>query len=332
MSPPISMEPDTSVLSSTPFNSPPSQQITQEDKDIQLKLLVQPEDVQVKRVGRASCIEPELKLSLESDALYPMTITLNAYLKVLGKDNKYKMILLRKSDDIMLTKVHRREMISMKLRFLKTIKVQVLKRNLCVARPEAYIIFEVVNKYNEVLASVSSTHFVIISDPRYLDEVKKRRGGERDISEEEVEADSNEEYYPSKMKFKRANKKRRLTAAEYEGPLNYYSNDNSVPSCTNACSDENLDEQRTPLSPLTSPPSSPSSPLSASVSSPYIPASPTPIYLTPLSTLRNTSDLELFADSEEEYKLIKLVESLKYRTECTKGLCNFQVLPPVVRT
>jgi hypothetical protein len=276
---------------------------TPQEADLHLKMLVQPDDVQVKRVGRASCIEPELKVCLESDALYPMAVTLNAYLKVLGKDNKHKLILLRKSDELMMTKVHRREVINMKLRFLKTIKVQVLKRNLGVARPEASIVFEAVNRHGEVIATVSTSHFAIISDPRYLDEVKKRRVGERgDIAESDDDS-----YHPPTMK---KYMKRRRFSPEYEGPLS-----SGGPFISSADSSE---------------PSSPASCIS-SPSSPFSPSSPdlapTPIYLTPLQTLRNISDFELFADSEEEYKLIKLVESLKYRG-CPQ-LCNFQVLPSV---
>jgi hypothetical protein len=240
-----------------------------------------------------------------------MSVTLNAYLKVLGKDNKHKMILLRKSDEVIMTKVHRREVISMKLRFLKTIKVQVLKRNLGVARPEASVVFEAVNRHGEVLATMSTSHFAIISDPRYLDEVKKRRVGERsDIPESDDDS-----YQPPTMR--KGIKRRRLTTVgEYEGPLN------SAGSATLRGDDVLTNSDSSPSSP-----SCPSSPVSPA--SPY--SAPTPIYLTPLQTLRNTSDFELFADSEEEYKLIKLVESLKYRG-CSQQLCNFQVLPSVAQT
>jgi len=283
------------------------------ESDLHLKMLVQPDDVQVKRVGRASCIEPELKVCLESDALYPMSVTLNAYLKVLGKDNKHKMILLRKSDEVMMTKVHRREVISMKLRFLKTIKVQVLKRNLGVARPEASVVFEAVNRHGEVIATMSTSHFAIISDPRYLDEVKKRRVGERgDLAESDDDS-----YQPPTLK--KGIKRRRLASAgEYEGPLNSGE--------ASALLSDNLDSSYDSSSPQS--PTSPSSPVSPA--SPYQ-STPTPIYLTPLQTLRNISDFELFADSEEEYKLIKLVESLKHRG-CSQQLCSFQVLPSVAQT
>jgi len=283
------------------------------ESDLHLKMLVQPDDVQVKRVGRASCIEPELKVCLESDALYPMSVTLNAYLKVLGKDSKHKMILLRKSDEVMMTKVHRREVISMKLRFLKTIKVQVLKRNLGVARPEASVVFEAVNRHGEVIATMSTSHFAIISDPRYLDEVKKRRVGERsDVAESDEDS-----YQPPTLK--KGIKRRRLLApvGEYEGPINSGEGSPLLP-------DGNLDSSY-----YSSPPQSPAYP-----SSPASPASPyqsAPIYLTPLQTLRNISDFELFADSEEEYKLIKLVESLKHRG-CSQQLCSFQVLPYAAQT
>jgi len=256
-------------------------------------------------VGRASCIEPELKVCLESDALYPIAVTLNAYLKVLGKDNKHKMILLAKSKEMMMTKVHRREIVNMKLRFLKTIKVQVLKRNLGVARPEASVVFEAVNRHGEVLAAMSTTNFAIISDPRYLVEVKKRRVGERAGDT----ADSDEDTYLPPTR--RGTKRRRFSAVgEYEGPLN------TSASCFTPANEDSIPYDSP--SPVPSP-SAPASPLA----SPSL--SPTPIYLTPLQTLKSISDFELFADSEEEYKLIKLVESLKHKG-CTQ-LCNFQVLP-----
>lgn len=162
-------------------------------EDAKLKVLVQPNDVQVKRVGRASCIEPDIKLCVEMDTNVPKTIAVNAYLKVLGKDNKHKLILLRKSDDITFTKTHKREVIGMKLRFLKTIKVQVLKRNLGVSRPEASIVFEAVSKQNESEGHASTTNFAIISDPRYLDEVKHRRASERNDQQF-----SDDEYQPAR--------------------------------------------------------------------------------------------------------------------------------------
>jgi len=243
---------------------------------------------------------------------------------VMGKDNKHKMILLRKSDEILMTKVHRRETLSMKLRFLKTIKVQVLKKNMGVARPEASIVFEVVNRHGEILATTSSSHFVIISDPRYLDEVKKREVNKRrlcerdgDVSDEVYDAD---DYHPHSS-MRKILKKRKIS--EYEGPLNGYTHED-FPLLANGNKPEIKQEPQSPLSD-TSCPSSPSTPSFSCCSSPHLSSSP--IYLTPLQKLRNTSDFELFADSEEEYKLIKLIESLKYRAECTQGLCNFQVLP-----
>lgn len=161
-------------------------------EETKLRVLVQPNDVQVKRVGRASCIEPDVKLCVEMDTPYPKTIAVNAYLKVVGKDNKDKLILLRRSDDITFSKTHKREIIGMKLRFLKTIKVQVLKRNLGVSRPEASIVFEAVGKENEFEGACSTSHFAIISDPRYLDEVKHRRASERN------EPLSDDEYHPTR--------------------------------------------------------------------------------------------------------------------------------------
>jgi len=202
----------------------------------------------------------------------------------------------------------------MKLRFLKTIKVQVLKRNLGVARPEASVVFEVVNRHGEVLSTVSTSHFAIISDPRYLDEVKKRRVGER--TGDTAESDDDDLYQPP---VRRDIKRRRLVP-EYEGPL-FSGEECSVPLLVTGSVDAFPSELSLPSSP--SYPSSPS-PASSCLSS------PTPIYLTPLQKLRNISDLELFADSEEEYKLIKLVESLKYRG--CQQLCNFQVLPCATQT
>ena len=161
-------------------------------EETKLRVLVQPNDVQVKRVGRASCIEPDVKLCVEMDTPYSKTIAVNAYLKVVGKDNKDKLILLRRSDDITFSKTHKREIIGMKLRFLKTIKVQVLKRNLGVSRPEASIVFEAVGKENEFEGACSTSHFAIISDPRYLDEVKHRRASERN------EPLSDDDYHPTR--------------------------------------------------------------------------------------------------------------------------------------
>jgi len=303
-----------------PFSPPP---LTRTEGDLRIKMLVQPEDVQVKRVGRASCIEPELKVSVETDSPLTQAITLNAYLKVLGKDNKHKMILLRKSDEIVMNKSHRKEISSMKLRFLKTIKVQVLKRNLGVARPEASVIFEAVNRHGVVLSSTETTHFVIISDPRYLDEVKKRSHGhaalalphavKRERDQELVESDDEDAYHPPSRSIKR----RRLAQVEYEGPLS--STDHTVPLLVS--SNGMHSEPSSPYDLYS--PYSPSSPSELPISSP-------PIYLTPLQKLKDISDFDLFADSEEEYKLIKLVESLKYRG-CGQSAINFQVLPPSAR-
>jgi hypothetical protein len=173
------------------FASSPVTEASNRD-ETKLRVLVQPNDVQVKRVGRASCIEPDVKLCVEMDSPYPKTIAVNAYLKVVGKDNKDKLILLRRSDDITFSKTHKREIIGMKLRFLKTIKVQVLKRNLGVSRPEASIVFEAVGKENEFEGACSTSHFAIISDPRYLDEVKHRRANERH------EPLSDDDYHPTR--------------------------------------------------------------------------------------------------------------------------------------
>jgi hypothetical protein len=268
---------------------------------IRLRIIVQPEDVQVKRVGRASCIEPDIKVCIESDAPHPSAITINAYLKVLGKDNKHKLILLRKSDEMMFTKAHGREIVNMKLRFLKTIKVQVLKRNLGVTRPEASIVLEAVNRHNEVLATTSTTQFAIISDPRYLDEVKKRRAQERVDDGYQTPDSSDESYEPP---AKRGPKRRRsLRTGFFEGDADFH----QVPVLANGNLDASAQERKYSL------------PCSST-------ASPTP--LPALQALKDSSDFELsFADSdEEEYKLIKLVESLKH-----KG-CNFRILPPETHT
>lgn len=269
------------------------------ESPIKIRIVVQPDDVQVKRVGRASCIEPEIKVCLESDPPYPYPVILNAYLKVLGKDNKHKLILLRKSDEITFSKAHRREIVNMKLRFLKTIKVQVLKRNLGVTRPEASIVFEAVTRHNEVLASTTTTHFAIISDPRYLDEVKKRRALERN-DDGYHSPDSDDSYEPP---MKRGPKRRRMTPdirADHQVPV--LANGNFDTSA------ESLYKTKNTL------------PFMGRRQSPDTQVGPT---IPALQALKDTADFELFGDSdEEEYRLIKLVESLKY-----KG-CNFRVLPP----
>jgi len=320
-------EAQESVISTdlVPFShTPPSRP----EGELHIKMLVQPEDVQVKRVGRASCIEPELKLSVETDSMFSQTITLNAYLKVLGKDNKHKMILLRKSDEMVMSRSHKKEIASMKLRFLKTIKVQVLKRNLGVARPEASVIFEAVNRHGEVLSSAETTHFVIISDPRYLDEVKRRSHGhgalplththKRERGDHELVESDEDAYHPPIRTYK----KRRFTSVpEYEGPLS--SADHTVPLLINSSG-----VKSEPSSPFYD--QSPYSPYSPPSSS-ELPISSPPIYLTPLQKLKDISDFELLEDSEEEYKLIKLVESLKHRGCGHPSVCSFQVLQPSAR-
>lgn len=197
------------------FALPPAQPEGLDNQDTKLRVLVQPNDVQVKRVGRASCIEPDVKLCVEMDTPYPKTIAVNAYLKVVGKDNKDKLILLRRSDDITFTKTHKREVIGMKLRFLKNIKVQVLKRNLGVSRPEASIVFEAVSKENQFEGTCSTSHFAIISDPRYLDEVKHRRASERN------EPLSDDEYQPVRRVKRRRVDKRMLFTLTHSLPHPY---------------------------------------------------------------------------------------------------------------
>jgi len=291
--------------------APSSQQLEGSREETKLRVLVQPNDVQVKRVGRASCIEPDVKLCVEMDTPYPKTIAVNAYLKVVGKDNKDKLILLRRSDDITFTKTHKREIIGMKLRFLKTIKVQVLKRNLGVSRPEASIVFEAVGKENEFEGACSTSHFAIISDPRYLDEVKHRRASERN------EPLSDDDYHPT-----RRVKRRRIDAP--------YSKLLAVPEEPTSPSFHGLtlpriEEALSPYDDALSAASSPSSPLSCtSPSTPSFPASPCiPPLSDALQALKECADYELITDSkEEEKKLIKLVEALKH-----KG-CNFDLLPP----
>jgi len=275
-----------------------SHQDSNETGDVRIRIVVQPDDVQVKRVGRASCIEPDIKVCIESDIPYPSTLTINSYLKVLGKDNKHKMILLRKSDEILLTKTHRREIISMKLRLLKTIKVQVLKRNLGVSRPEASIVLEAVNNQNEVVATTSTTHFAIISDPRYLDEVKKRRAIERNEDGFQT-PDSDEPYEPPTKKSPKRRRTARTEMARFKDE-----SDHQVPVLANG----NFGHAEDTL---------------YKANGVQHPPNPSVASLPALQALKDATDFELFADSdEEEYKLIKLVESLKH-----KG-CNFQILPP----
>jgi hypothetical protein len=249
------------------------------------------------------------------DTPYPKTIALNAYLKVLGKDNKDKLILLRRSDDITFTKTHKREIIGMKLRFLKNIKVQVLKRNLGVSRPEASIVFEAVGKENEFEGACSTSHFAIISDPRYLDEVKHRRASERN------EPLSDDEYQPThKVKRRRLDHHpAKLTAVTEEPTSPSLSHAISLPRIQDIPSYFN---EATAISPASSPasPSCPSSPLSPvpSVASPSKKRPPSDA----LRALKECVDYELTDSKDEERKLIKLVEALKH-----KG-CNFDILPP----
>jgi hypothetical protein len=276
------------------------------NQETKLRVLVQPNDVQVKRVGRASCIEPDVKLCVEMDTPYPKTIAVNAYLKVVGKDNKDKLILLRRSDDITFSKTHKREVIGMKLRFLKNIKVQVLKRNLGVSRPEASIVFEAVSKENEFEGTCSTSHFAIISDPRYLDEVKHRRASERN------EPLSDDEYQPV-----RRIKRRRVDKLPEE-PIS--------PSFGLTRMDDASTSSSSPFPSTPSPALSPASPLSSS-SSPVSSSPSSPMYSSSLpdalQALKECADYELITDSKEEQQtLMKLVEALKH-----KG-CNFDILPP----
>jgi hypothetical protein len=289
-----------------------------------LRVLVQPNDVQVKRVGRASCIEPDIKLCVEMDSPYPKTISVNAYLKVLGKDNKHKLILLRKSDDITFSKAHKREIVGMKLRFLKTIKVQVLKRNLGVSRPEASIVFEAVSKDNEFEGAVSTNNFAIISDPRYLDEVKHRRASERN----EPSQLSDDEYRPSGgvggVGIRKSLKRRRL---DKPGKYLAMSEEPASPSDQDSPSMPHIED--TPYSyhyedmAISPPLSSPSPVFTPSSSTP----SPTPIPSSSsdaLQALKECADDEFSTTDvkEEQRRLVKLVEALKH-----KG-CNFHILPP----
>jgi len=294
-----------------------------EEGATKLRVLVQPNDVQVKRVGRASCIEPDVKLCVEMDTAYPRTISVNAYLKVLGKDNKHKLILLRKSDDITFSKAHKREIVGMKLRFLKTIKVQVLKRNLGVSRPEASIVFEAVSKSNEFEGACSTNNFAIISDPRYLDEVKHRRASERN----EPSQLSDDEYHPSSgvgsgsggggVPGRRLSKRRRLDKpAKYQA----MSEEPASPSDQELISLPHIEDAPYEDMVISPPLSSPSPPA---------PCTPSPSISTPspssdaLQALKDCADYELTTDTKEEQRrLVKLVEALKH-----KG-CNFHILPP----
>jgi len=246
------------------------------------------------------------------DTQTPKTIAVNAYLKVLGKDDKHKLILLRKSDDITFTKTHKREIICMKLRFLKTIKVQVLKRNLGVSRPEASIVFEAVgSKQNEYEGACSTNHFAIISDPRYLDEVKHRRASERN----EPYQLSDDEYHPTgavrRSKRRRVDRPVQLltmgddTTSPSEVDEDYNSHPLKLPRIEDAPYEDNMS-----ISPPLSSPSTPSPPF-------------TPPPSDALQALKECADFELFTDrKEEQMRLIKLVEALKH-----KG-CNFHILPP----
>jgi hypothetical protein len=239
------------------------------------------------------------------DSPFPKTIAVNAYLKVLGKDNKHKLILLRKSDDITFSKTHKREVIGMKLRFLKTIKVQVLKRNLGVSRPEASIVFEAVNKQNECEGECSTTNFAIISDPRYLDEVKHRRASERN----EPYQLSDDDYHPG-----RRTKKRRIDKPAVK-LLTMGDNSPDHPGLINLPHIEDASPYEDMV--ISPPPSAPSTP-SPPPSSPLI-----PLPSDALQALKECADYELFTDkNEEQTRLIKLVEALKH-----KG-CNFHILPP----
>lgn len=277
-----------------------------------LRVLVQPNDVQVKRVGRASCIEPDIKLCVEMDSPYPKTISVNAYLKVLGKDNKHKLILLRKSDDITFSKAHKREVVGMKLRFLKTIKVQVLKRNLGVSRPEASIVFEAVSKDNEFEGACSTNNFAIISDPRYLDEVKHRRASERN----EPSQLSDDEYRPSGGVgggvggFRKSSKRRRL---DKPGKYLAMSEEPASPSDQELPSMPHIEDASYEDMAISPPLSSPSP----------VPSTPSPSS-DALQALKECADDEFSSTDakEEQRRLVKLVEALKH-----KG-CNFHILPP----
>jgi len=250
----------------------------------------------------------------------------NAYLKVVGKDNKDKLILLRRSDDITFTKTHKREVIGMKLRFLKNIKVQVLKRNLGVSRPEASIVFAAVSKENEFEGTCSTSHFAIISDPRYLDEVKHRRASERN------EPLSDDEYQPMRrVKRRRVDKPGKLMAVPEE-PISPSFGFTRMEEASSSSPSPFLSTPSPALSPA-SPSSCNSSPLSSPSSPAYIssdytsPSYPSPAYISPLpdalQALKECADYELITDSKEEQKtLMKLVEALKH-----KG-CNFDILPP----
>jgi len=243
------------------------------------------------------------------DTNIPKTIAVNAYLKVLGKDNKHKLILLRKSDDITFTKTHKREIIGMKLRFLKTIKVQVLKRNLGVSRPEASIVFEAVSKHNESEGQASTSNFAIISDPRYLDEVKHRRASERNDPYQL----SDDEYHPAKrVKRRRLDKPALKVLSDDEDPT---TSPEYHPPYDGQYHQYQYQYEDMAISPAQS--SSPSTP-SSSISSPS-----TPPPSSALLALKECADYEFFTDKKDEQsRLLKLVEALKH-----KG-CNFHILPP----
>eukprot|EP00026_Physarum_polycephalum_P009304 Phypoly_transcript_09422.p2 GENE.Phypoly_transcript_09422~~Phypoly_transcript_09422.p2 ORF type:complete len:195 (+),score=34.96 Phypoly_transcript_09422:619-1203(+) len=155
----------------------------------------------------------------------------------------------------------------------------------------------------------STSYFAIISDPRYLDEVKHRRANERH------EPLSDDDYHPT-----RRIKRRKLEAPSNSKLLAVPEEPTSPsfhPELTPRVEDTSSPNEDMPISPL-----SPSSPWSCT--SPSAPSSPaSPCILPPpshaLQALKECADYELV---EEEKKLIKLVEALKH-----KG-CNFDILPP----
>jgi len=187
---------------------------------------------------------------------------------------------------------------------------------LYVSRPEASIVFEAVSKENEFEGTCSTTHFAIISDPRYLDEVKHRRASERN------DPLSDDEYHPvRRVKRRRVDKPGKLMEVPEEPTSPSFQ---TLPRLEEAVPSSSYYE---PSSIFVPPPSmSPASPVPSS-SSPVLSLPASPQYIAPVpdafQALKECADYELTSDSKEEQRtLMKLVEALKH-----KG-CNFDILPP----
>jgi len=294
---------------------------------VKLHVLVQPDNVQVKRVGRASLIEPGIKLGIECDACKVLVI--NAYLRVQGSDNRCKNIPLQKSDEIIFNKSHRAELLPMKLRFLKTLKVQMLKRNLGVSRPEGCIVLEAINRdSNEVEAITCTTDFAIISDPRYLEEVKKKRAST--CASGKTGCSSNDHFGPVRA---RSSKRKQERMNEYYAPNMSFDREDPeyIPAkriLANGVIVKQESDFRTRSGCSASSDSSEVDCMESSCGS----ATPSPIampdYLRRMSCSEplRCSQESLCADTdnseEEEWRLAKLIQGLKYHEHIVDG-CRF---------